>query len=173
MALSRRVAPHRAEWEVDHSELSVSRPFGKREWRVHALFQRLPDAGYLERHALKGVSYPTRARAVDAVRLALAAEPRHSRTLTQWGNRSESGLYASSDGHWRLRRGERAYSLLPRSSEARAALQQRPAGEAELSWSASFTLEQCAQRADRINFQLRLFSPARKSAELERTERLD
>ena len=161
MGLTRQDMAFRTGWEVDHSGLVVSRLKGGVHWMVSELFPMPPEPGYLTRNRLEGRRFPTRARAVDAVRMALSKEPRHLPPITRWRKHDE-GIYHSTDEHWRLSRSaDFSYRLLPMSAQAQAALQYEPAQEVRLSWSSwrSHTLDQCAQRVDRLNLDLELGTP--------------
>lgn len=161
MSLTRRDAAFRSEWEVDHSELAVSRLKGGSHWQIKALFPQVPETGYLARHGLEGKRFSTRARAVDAVRMALATDHRCVPPSTRW-RKQEEGIYHSRDGHWRLSRsGGFFYQLSPRSEQASIALERNPAQRDQLRWSSAtpHTLDQCAQRVDRLNLTLWLGTP--------------
>ena len=114
---------------------------------------------YLRRHNLEEKLFSTRARAVDALRMALALEPlpvgavRESASSTAW-KRIGEGEYLSRDGHWRMKRSASGGSLTPQSCWAEEGCQQIRElirGEWLLSWLGRRTLHQCAQRADRLN----------------------
>ena len=81
---------------------------------------------YIERHELGGERFSSRARAVDAVRLALASEPlSRPRPSTTWQREAE-GVHHSRNGRWRLERGEAGIILSPLSREAREQVEANP-----------------------------------------------
>ena len=161
MALTRRDTAFRTEWEVDHSGLAVYRLKGGSRWLVKALFFQKPEGGYLTRNGLEGRRFATRAHAVDAIRITLASDPRHSPPLTRWRKQAE-GIYHSTDGHWKLSRTAGfQYRLTPRSKQAERALEHDPSQRVQLGWSSStpHTLNQCAERVDLLNRDLWLEIP--------------
>lgn len=141
-------------WEVDGSGLSVrSRPLGS--WIV---VNSHPD--YLRAHGLENLSFSTRARAVDAVRLALAVEPLSGDPLTRWKRVSE-GRYLSRDGRWRLERrglmGDQLFSVEPLSQGQKELLDF--VCHSYLLRSERSTLRILAQRVDRLNRMLDRMGP--------------
>lgn len=106
LGLNHYPAGNKRFWEVDGSGLLVYRE-GRLPWRVKPSgYSRAAQAGYLERHPELKDEFSSRARAVDAVRLALEAEPFRLETRTRWEREAE-GTYRSSCGGWRLRREEK------------------------------------------------------------------
>lgn len=151
MALNRRsdLLRARSEWEVDSSGLIVYRRRDRR-WAISYFKRGQKEDQYLSRHGLQDVRFPTRARAVDAVRLALASEPtlRHV-PRTRWEREGE-GRYRSRDGHWRLQRncwGEQLKALTPRAARALAV---NPWAEGETRSFPSLTLHLLAREADNL-----------------------
>ena len=138
--------------------------FGERAYRVALDFfgnvvMGDYDNRYLERHGLTGARFPSRARAVDAVRLALQSEPRGSGPQTQWVKQRE-GEYLSRDGHWRLRR-DSVYACLEPFSPACLTAFSAPGSiyRSHVRFSGpsgARTLLECARRADYLNQQLGL-----------------
>ena len=104
-------------WEVDYSGLLLTRDPAGDQWRVRihaqspACFSEL--SSYLQRHALEERVFSSRARALDAVRLALGAEPlTRARAQTVWQRESE-GVYRSKNARWRLERRAKLGVLTP------------------------------------------------------------
>ena len=105
---------------------------------------------YLKRHALNEACFSSRARAVDAVRMALACEPlSRARAQTRWEREAE-GLYRSSNGDWRLQREAGRGRLSPLSREARAKVASYPELGRILARERAWTLECYAEWIDRI-----------------------
>ena len=159
-------------WEVDESGLSVfrssqtapKRPGGKQgPYRVGVIGSPSGrDFEFLRRHALDSKRFPSRARAVDALRLALAVEPRHAQPQTRW-TRVGARTYHSRDGHWRARKVGRAGTrFTPLSREASEALERHNRGRESSGLGnislldPSLTLRASAFRADSLNQDLGL-----------------
>ena len=108
---------------------------------------------YLVRHRLEEARFPTRARAVEAVRLALSAEPspRSRVVLIRWKKLGEE-KFISRDGHWSLSRSEEADSIRPLSPQARALATAQGYREADYELSPwrerRETLRKAGQRAE-------------------------
>ena len=108
---------------------------------------------YIERHGLRGVCFSSRARAVDAVRLALSCEPlSRPRPSTTWQRESE-GVHHSRNGRWRLERGEAGSILSPLSREAREQVEANPGIKRMLQREPVWTLECCGEWADWLDFR--------------------
>lgn len=107
---------------------------------------------YLERHGLWHAAFPTRARAVDVVRLALAQQPfPRPEPRTAWVKQAE-GEYLSRDGHWLLQRTEPLIVLFsPVSKPAR-----RAAGDSKFLCRGRWSLYACALYADDLNLRVDL-----------------
>ena len=154
MALSRTYWPSCSGWEVDYSGLAVypvrtSQP----SWEV--LTSSPGGWEYLLRHGLLLTHFSSRARAVDAVRLALQAEPRISHPETRWC-RSDPGRLLSRDGHWRLTRmGRDRWALSPQSQPARRGVSHHARVERMLSPQRA-TLRMMAAQADQLSQMLAL-----------------
>ena len=154
-------------WEVDGSGLEVycSRelPSKRRGWSVSVLLLgthlNVAARAYLRRHSLAGTQYASRARAVDAVRLALASErpPAQARAQVSW-RRSGENQYLSRDGHWRLERSEEGDRLSPRSPEAREGISVLSPDLREIFplLSERDTLRAASVRAERLNGKIGL-----------------
>lgn len=141
------------EWEVDGSWLIVHRQARGAGWVLSGL--EAEGFGYLERHRLEKVTFSSRARAVEALRLALAEEPLTHPILTRWKREGE-GVYLSTDGHWQLTREGKGARLSARSQQSREGLAvMRRQNSRSIEWLLEMlspsTLRLCAQRADRLN----------------------
>ena len=106
MALSRISRKSVSWWEVDGSGLMVWKSQWKGGWEIAETGHQTSASAseYLLRHALLNQRFPTRARAVDALRLALSEEPFQRQVQTRW-TRVYQGVYNSQDGNWRLEKG--------------------------------------------------------------------
>ena len=157
----------RTRWEVDGSGLEVLlSPLGEpRHWMVGTLLSGQALNGdanqYLRRHKLWQAEFSSRARAVDAVRMALANEPFNppERRVLSW-RRVGEGVYLSSDGHWRLEREKKVDRLLPASGLARYELSSYPRkwgeGVEKMLVQKRDTLHAASLRAVHLNQQLDL-----------------
>ena len=163
MALARSNLRGISLWEVDESGLTVWKR--REEWVINfALGERVSPAqmvAYLRRHGLRHAVFPTRARAVDALRLALLSEPLTQPVRTRWTRESE-GVYRSQGGDWKLLLEERHAHLIPLSARAVERVGRRGARKEELRWVAGFTLRAYAEMTDLINQKIGL--PAHKPA---------
>lgn len=164
MSLSKWNGPG-SVWEVDGSRLKVTRQQSG-HWGVSFHWAEPADKQYLARHGLSQARFKTRARAVDAVRLALAAEPLRQEPIAGW-KRAGYQTYHSRDGHWELRRERHRESMRPRSARAREALKRQEklgAGALplrELMSCQGQTLRVMALRVDLFNQLLGLVPPRR------------
>ena len=146
-------------WEVDCSGLGVE----KREdgmWEVNPHLRSwgsyLRWREYGGRHALYNTCFSARARAVDAVRLALREEPMtQPPILTHWQRQGE-GIHHSRNGRWRLERGDGRSHLVPLSREARAQVEAYPEIKRILKKEQIWTLQQCGGWADWIDYSLNI-----------------
>ena len=143
---------------MDESGLVVAR-VGRKTWtlaRVHDL--SLEEREYLDRHGLSHARFSSRARASEAVRLALRGEPRRAEPLTRW-KRAGEGVYLSVDGHWQLQRRPGEGCFLPTSEWAETGARglREQGNQWLLSWRVDYTLYLCAHRADRLNQLLAAF----------------
>ena len=111
---------------------------------------------HLSRHGLQQVLYPSRARVVDAVRMALSVEPRQSEHARTVWKRVRPGEYHSRDGAWTLLREGTEIRLIPRSPAAKEAVEGDPYPEALLRMDGPRTLKDCALLTDQINLRLGL-----------------
>ena len=150
-------------WEVDYSGLAV-RGVRAGGWIVEPYLLTMGSPSqlqaYLCRHGLQDTRFASRARAVDALRLALLEEPlSRARPRVKWRRESE-GVYLSSDGHWRLSRGREEGQLSPLSPEAQQAVEQCREVKRTLRRARRWTLPCWAEWTDRINQHLGLGRPA-------------
>ena len=148
-------------WEVDGSGMVVcrSRP---EVWQVESYPGAVTPEHenhfreYMHRHGLLDQTFSSRARAVDAIRLALREEPsRPLQIRTAW-RKTGPGEYHSTDGHWRLTRTPKWDSLDPVSQSAREAVEANPPIGYGLSWVSGHTLRASARVAEQISNQLGL-----------------
>ena len=110
---------------------------------------------YAARHALLETRFSSRARAVDAVRIALSCEPlSRPRPRTVWQREAE-GVYHSNNGRWRLERSPSLTRLIPLSREARGQVEGFPEIKKGLERRPLWTLDCCGEWADRIESHLR------------------
>ena len=159
------------DWEVDESGLAVRKDLTGR-WVIHSITYPkkafVEGIVYLRRYGLERQSFTSRARAVDAVRLALAEEPVSRSYATKW-KKIRDGTYLSTDGHWELQRAANGCRLRPSSQQAKEAQAQdlKKAQEElckimERSFSihlkGALTLRLCARYADRASEELGLIS---------------
>ena len=169
MSLTRHYGPE-VRWQVDESGLLVWSPSGRGEWEVDFADYR-PDwqeyYAYLERHQLtpEKSSFKSRARAVDAVRMALAREPLHAPAQTGWKRVSE-GEYLSTDGRWRLLRSPGECQLIPRAPLVEERVARHPLIHVLLAWPHQLTLRLIAEHTDRLNQQLGLTAAAEPNEEM-------
>lgn len=156
-------------WEVDGSGLCIlyDRASSGRKYWVESC-PRLPPAKaalaqeYLSRHGLNKQLFSSRARVLDALRLALSSEPHtRARPQTQWRKQAD-GLYLSRDGHWQLQRTAHIAELRPQSPAAEAGLREDPHPPLlnSLCLFAPSPLYMCALHADGLNQELGLSPPA-------------
>lgn len=134
-------------WEVDGSGLLVYRARAQ-QW---ILAQHPSNRDYLSRHGLASAVFKTRARAVDAIRMALSRESRvQAPPRTRWVRQGE-GEYLSRDGHWRLRREKLEERISPASERARTGmLREMEEGDLTQPYGRA-TLLTCARYADRLS----------------------
>ena len=155
-------------WEVDRSGLLVQK-MKNGDWKMEFLvratgsqpnlegyskrYQELKD--YAKRHALAEACFPSRARAVDAVRMALADEPLDLRPLTRitW-RQEEEGVYRSNNGHWRLKNVAGRSLISPLSREASEQVAANPGIKRMLSRDQIWTLERNGEWLERIEVYL-------------------
>ena len=138
-------------WEVDQSGLAVHGRAGA--WQVGPYVRTMGShrelREYLQRHGLER-TFPTRARAVDALRLALSEEPlSRPRARTRWQRESE-GSYRSRDRRWRLQREPGGSLLTPLHPELKEAVEARPELRRMLRRDCDWTLDAHAEWLDRI-----------------------
>ena len=160
MALARRggiSSVGRPEWEVDYSGLAVQRQ-ETGDWKVRPYvrgtcsYAEISD--YIERHALREARFSSRARAVDAVRLALDCESlTRPRPRTVWQREGE-GVYRSTNGRWRLDRGETLNRLTLLSPAAQGLLDALPEFKKMLEIDAGWNLDCCGEWADWLESRL-------------------
>ena len=153
MALTRRNIKGEGWWEVDGSGIVVWRNSEGR-WMVCQLEQdsgrgMIAASDYLRRHGLLNRIYPSRARAVDAVRMALSCSPLSRSILTRW-RRSGGGTYLSTDGRWWLIRSKGEGRLIPNSQAVVEAFRRNPELKQRLNWQGDHTLRMCAEYADNL-----------------------
>ena len=159
MALTRCYPNQESWWEVDRSRIAVYR-VSRDYWEVIPLRGHQPGEAdsfdYCQRHALLEARYSSRARAVDAVRLALSCESRQPEQASTAWERVSPGEYRSRDGAWILLRKGEEIRLIARSPQAKKAVDKDPYPEALLSMGGPRTLADCALLTDVINSRLGL-----------------
>lgn len=176
MALARRGRAAVGEpdvWEVDrcnrqlayHSGLLVQQGEGG-GWEIKLYLRPVGFhrawVEYAARHALLETRFSSRARAVDAIRIALACEPlSRPRPRTTWQRESE-GVYRSRNRRWRLERTPSLTRLIPFSREAGGQVEGFPQIRRLLERRPLWTLACCGEWADRIESHL-LSSESKKS----------
>lgn len=152
-------------WEVDGSGLFLVRARERpgRYWLDPGPGQagstQREAAEYLERHALLDQHFPSRTRALDALRLALLRETRRvPSSRTRWQRTGENN-YLSRDRHWRLERKGEHMRLTPLSPAARVRLEADPELKEKLLTPSRGTLAACARHVDWLNEELDLGGP--------------
>ena len=161
MSLSRHYDDHGVRWQVDGSNLLVCFNPANRTWEVDFFDPTGTNSSseeylaYLERHSLCPVGFKSRARAVDAVRMALAGEPLLAPARTRW-KRVGEGEYLSTDGRWQLLRSPGRAQLVPRTALAEKVVESKPRFLPLLGWSHRLTLHLIALHTDWLNQELGL-----------------
>ena len=105
-------------WEVDGSGLLIEKV--GQQWRVLIRYVVDTEMNYLGKHQLQGQRFPSRARAVDAVRLALQVEPLSLGSVSVQWVKQEEGVYHSQDGRWQLTQETSSSRIIPLNQRERA-----------------------------------------------------